>query len=419
MYVCMYAHMYAFASGPQSFLPNLHGMAAEWSRLRKDEPEKLTSPLRVVLLKAVLMEMETRAKLAIQKEKQAVIDMKWLTEMEGWTYMQWNAQKNQLELQEDQKPLPHETLMESLHELQRLVTSGSIKKFASLRGIPQEPQAEWIHFQLELGFRPQGDRLWELLLPLINCSSLHPWVHAFAETDRALRTGQPDRAGCDQMVKLAAPREPSAPCRDLRAPDLPDIPPSISTTSDSALPTAFSTPCAALLRACLRNVDSTACYMNAALFAISWALYQDPTFDTGPVAAIHRSLALRPTTLLLQNMIWRGILGNWAQPNRQHDMHELLLHVMPRLQLGEVQGTWQTGRLEETGTIVCNSADTALPITLDIPCVGRGLQQCASVALPALSHCTASVPSRSCLHSSLSVQACCRGKLMQRHSVPA
>ena len=93
-------------------------------------------------------------------------------------------------------------------------------------------------------------------------------------------------------------------------------------------------------------------------------------------------------------MIWRGILGNWAQPNRQHDMHELLLHVMPRLQLGEVQGTWQTGRLEETGTIVCNSADTALPITLDIPCVGRGLQQCASVALPAFIalHCFRTIP---------------------------
>ena len=100
-------------------------MATEWSRLRKDEPAKITSPLRVVLLQAVLMEMETRAKLALQKEKQAVVEMKWLTEMDGWTYMQWNAQKGQLELLEDQPPLPHETLLESLTELRKLVTSDS------------------------------------------------------------------------------------------------------------------------------------------------------------------------------------------------------------------------------------------------------------------------------------------------------
>eukprot|EP00439_Symbiodinium_sp_Y106_P033927 s5501_g4.t1 len=117
--------------------------------------------------------MATRAKLALQKEKQNVVDMKWLTEMEGWTYLQWNTQRGQLELVVDQAPLP-EALLESLTELCKLVTPDTIKKFASLKGIPQEPQAEWIHFQLELGFRPQGDRMWELLLPLINNSCLHP-----------------------------------------------------------------------------------------------------------------------------------------------------------------------------------------------------------------------------------------------------
>ena len=58
--------------------------------------------------------MDTRVKLALQKEKKTVIDMQWLTQMDAWTYMQWNAQKGQLELMEDQKPLPHETLLESL-----------------------------------------------------------------------------------------------------------------------------------------------------------------------------------------------------------------------------------------------------------------------------------------------------------------
>ena len=129
-------HLY-LRSGQRSFLPNLHGMATEWSRLRKEEPQKISSPLRVILLQAVLVEMDTRVQLALQKEKQAIIEMKWLTDMDAWTYMRWTAEKSQLELMEDQKPRPHESLLESIAELRTLVTPDSIKKFASLKGIPQ------------------------------------------------------------------------------------------------------------------------------------------------------------------------------------------------------------------------------------------------------------------------------------------
>ena len=134
--------------------------------------------------------------------------------------------------------------------------------------------------------------------------------------------------------------------------------------------------CSVILHACLRNTDGTACYMNAALLVLLWALYQDPTFNAGPLAANHRSLALGPATFLLKNMIWKALLGNGAQPNRQHDMHELLPHLMPRLRLDEVKETWQTCRLEDAGVVICNSADTTLPITLDVPCEVRGLQHC-------------------------------------------
>ncbi|CAE7668683.1 unnamed protein product [Symbiodinium sp. CCMP2592] len=166
-------HLY-LRSGKESFLPNLCEIAKEWSRLRRDEPGKINSPLRTLLLKATLQEMETRIKLTISKEKQAAIDMQWYKEEEGWTYMQWNAQKGQLELQAAPSPLATETLLELLRELRTLVNPDSVKKFASLRGLPQEPQSEWIHFQLELGFRPQGDRMWEIFQMLLNQSCLHP-----------------------------------------------------------------------------------------------------------------------------------------------------------------------------------------------------------------------------------------------------
>ena len=59
-------HLY-LRNGAQSFLPNLYGIATEWSRLRQEEPGKIVNPLRVVLPQAVLQEMKTITKLVIAK----------------------------------------------------------------------------------------------------------------------------------------------------------------------------------------------------------------------------------------------------------------------------------------------------------------------------------------------------------------
>ena len=133
----------------------------------------------------------------------------------------------------------------------------------------------------------------------------------------------------------------------------------VSGVSQSA--SSITSSCEVLLRAKLSNVDGTACYMTAALLALLWSLYQDPTFNAGPLAVLYRHIALRPNAPLLKNLTWTAVLGNWAQPNRQHDMHELLLHIMPRLNPLEFQGAWQTRRLEETVIVICSSAATALP----------------------------------------------------------
>ena len=68
------------------------------------------------------------------------------------------------------------------------------------------------------------------------------------------------------------------------------------------------------------------------------------------------------------------LLGPWAQPHRQHDMHEFLLHLMPRLRLPAVRGGWQFRRLEEEGIVVCEQSSTVTPITIDVPEEARGLQ---------------------------------------------
>ena len=116
--------------------------------------------------------------------------------------------------------------------------------------------------------------------------------------------------------------------------------------------------------------------MNAALLALLWSLYQDPTFRTGALPVLLSHVTNRSGALLLKNLTWRAILGSWTQPSRQHDIHELLLYIMPRISPPEFSGMWQTRRLEDTGIAVCGSAHTTLPITLDVPNEARGLQHC-------------------------------------------
>ena len=95
-------HLY-LRNGAQSFLPDLYGIATEWSRLQQEEPGKIVNPLRVVLLQAVLQEMKTIIKLVIAKEasKKNALDLKWINAEEAWSYMKWNSQESRLEMDEN------------------------------------------------------------------------------------------------------------------------------------------------------------------------------------------------------------------------------------------------------------------------------------------------------------------------------
>ena len=75
---------------------------------------------------------------------------------------------------------------------------------------------------------------------------------------------------------------------------------------------------------------------------------------------------------------------------------------MPRLNPLEFQGVGQTRRLEETGIVICSSAATVLPVTLDVPDEARGLQHCVQAwhSQQYRTALTAERPVLSCLHLS-------------------
>ena len=169
MYVFLHARRGAVVS-PESLR-----IATEWGRLRQEDPTKITSPLRVVLMKAVVQEMATRARLILDKEQSLknVTDLKWIVDG-SWSYMKWNPQLRALELDEQMKPLPPTELQATIQELSRLIDPDSVRRFASIRTLVENPTTEWVHFILELGLRDDGGAMWRLLLKLINNSALHP-----------------------------------------------------------------------------------------------------------------------------------------------------------------------------------------------------------------------------------------------------
>ncbi|CAE7364632.1 unnamed protein product, partial [Symbiodinium sp. CCMP2592] len=108
-------HLY-LRTGAQSFLPSLFAIAREWGKLYREEPAKLGMSLRETLLVALLREMATRAKLAMNRadSKQAALDLKWINSHNQWSYMQWNPHTAQLDLLEEPAPRDHSEILQGI-----------------------------------------------------------------------------------------------------------------------------------------------------------------------------------------------------------------------------------------------------------------------------------------------------------------
>ena len=102
-------------------------------------------------------------------------------------------------------------------------------------------------------------------------------------------------------------------------------PPSHFLDAPSAHPVPAA--CQVLLRSILLNRDATACYMNASILAVP-AILVCPVYLPPPPWLAHPAAATAG-----------GPLRLFAdEPHRQHDMHEFLLHLIPRLRLPAVGG---------------------------------------------------------------------------------
>lgn len=131
---------------------------------------------------------------------------------------------------------------------------------------------------------------------------------------------------------------------------------------------------AQLLRVKLHN-SGNMCYINASIYATAWSVLQLQLSEVkGPsLHACYNALlagsAKTPLVKVMQLMPWRLLLGQWAQPSRQHDICEFLHYLIPRclrwpddLSIPK----WEARRFRDGRLCTLDSGSANLPIPLPL-----------------------------------------------------
>ena len=156
-------------------LPILFQTPERWNQIHRDTPEQTEESLRLVLLKAQLLELGQRLKnfLGNEESQKAARDMGWITEEGRWKALVWNPQTEALEEQPGGKTWATNTLIAETIELRKLISPETVFRFQSLKGLTKAPQTAWVQLALELSTRGQGIRAWDLVQSWIGCAAFH------------------------------------------------------------------------------------------------------------------------------------------------------------------------------------------------------------------------------------------------------
>ena len=161
--------------GAQGLLPLLFSTSEKWNQVQREHPEQTEESLRLVLLKAFLVELGLRLRNSKESEEaqQAAKELGWLTEDGKWKTLTWNPAAGALEEVPRGKTWTTDAMIAEAVELRKLVTADTIYRFQSIKSLTKEPQTAWVQLALEVSVRGSGQRIWEIVQSWIGCSALH------------------------------------------------------------------------------------------------------------------------------------------------------------------------------------------------------------------------------------------------------
>ena len=117
----------------EGILKPLMMVAKEWNEKRSQTPEKLTSPLRTLLLQSMLQELLQRVqKEAATEDGRTALQKKgWLTKENHWPYLAWDSKTKQLVLNQARQRVPHTEIVRLLTWMLREMKGDIIQTFKS------------------------------------------------------------------------------------------------------------------------------------------------------------------------------------------------------------------------------------------------------------------------------------------------
>ena len=161
-----------------------------------------------------------------------------------------------------------------------------------------------------------------------------------------------------------------------------------------------------LLQVSLHN-DSNLCYLNSTALAATWTLLQaqlhgHPATRIVPALRLlcnHERTTQRLPIKLLQQLPWQLLLQGWQNVHQQHDAPELVMHLLPRLQVSNLEGRWEARVCTERGLQITDAGRLHAPLIMfphpgDILYLQRVIDQWH---LQAAVHALVSPPSILCL----------------------
>ena len=146
----------------------LYRTGVAWKELKEKHPQRLESPMRVVLMQALLTTVASRFEqlMATEASRTEAAKIGWLTkDATKVNVMKWSAESKCHEVDPDGVPLPTEEVTKGLMDLIVLAkTPLVINRFHATRPLAQEYESQVLPMMLDVGLRlKEADKMWEIL----------------------------------------------------------------------------------------------------------------------------------------------------------------------------------------------------------------------------------------------------------------
>ena len=194
-------------SGPESMVNALFGISQQWKQHR--EEGKTEAPLRIALLKCLILELKTRAQQIIEsKEKaQTAAKMGWLQLSKDrepcWLPLVWDSANQVDKPVQDLGPLPHSDAMRALDTVMSGADGMIIQRFHSTRPLAQDPQGAMMAFLMEVSNRGgEAQEVYSAISTLCH-SALFYVIGARIRVDTAKRTPLANRV--QEILNMCSP----------------------------------------------------------------------------------------------------------------------------------------------------------------------------------------------------------------------